>query len=407
MFDPESIDVALGVAPGVQQLLADGQNVAWEAREAVVRHGVAVEEATQAVAAAKEALKNLKASGRQLEVDKQRADSRTERIGNRLAAEVLLQPGMDDVSRALFSIIYHDRRNAWKVGVDNNPYDDAIKAGGQAMASIAERLKPGEPILYFDRGDPVVARTPNDPLIADLPPHHYTRTSLDEIEVGGYLNFDLGTIYLDMPSAVTARSKSQDLVAIEDREEPSRATLISQMYEEGIERLERAATNDQTLVIGGQAIKGFMEKGLDGSGGTREHLHLPVATAMTARGLEVPFKLSSALRAETKKTLVELVAFIASGGARETVNEERRGRWQEKTVAVDKDPLYVLSTEIDLRSIRYMATTIGLRKTQLKDSVNRLLGSKIEDDSTSLNDLGKGLASRRQLNDVVNQIFKS
>lgn len=407
MFDPESVDIALGVAPQVQTRLADSLTDAWQARENIVQNQFDVGGAQAAVRAANEALKALTDKGRQLNRDKQQADTVTERVGDRLAAEVLLVPGLDNVSRVLFSIIYHDRRNAWQVDENNDPYANAIKAGGQAMTDIAERLQPGEPILYFDRGDPVVGQVVGDPLTADLPTTHYTRKTLDETKIGDYLNFDIGAIYLDMPGAVTAKSKSQDLVSIEDREEPSRITLISRMSEEGLERLQAAATNESTLIIGGQAIKGFMEKGMDGSEDTREHLHLPVATAMTAVGLEVPFELGAELKANTKKTLVDLVAFIASGGARETVNEKRRGLVEDLPVAVDKDPLYELSTEINLRSIRYIAATVGLSKKQLKRSVRELLGSKIDDDRTSLNDLGKGISSRAQLRAVTDQIFKS
>lgn len=408
MFDPESVDIALGVAPQMQTRLADSLTDAWQARENIAQNRFDVEEAQAAVKAANEALKAVTDKGRQLSRDKQHADTVTERIGDRLAAEVLLTPDLDEVSKVLFSIIYHDGRNAGQVDEVNNPYTNAIKTGGRALATIASRLQPDEPILYFDRGEPVVSVAGKNPLIAELPPTHYTRKTLDETIPGDYLSFSLGTIYLDMPDAVIAKPESQRLVAVDNWKEPNRVTLISPMYEEGLERLENAATNNRWLIIGNEAIKGYMELGLDGEGGsTREHLHLPVATAMTAAGIEIPFEITTSVKEETKKTLTNLVAFIASGGEQETTNEKRHGLVEDLIVAVDKNPLHQLSTVIDQRSIRHMAATIGLTKQKLEASVQELLGAKINDDTTSLKDLSKGLTSRAQLQEIVNQIFRS
>jgi hypothetical protein len=391
MTSQELLDGVQPIVEAHETELADKAAHAMQVREKLADANIAVSEAQAAVKVAEQNLAQANDNVQDLKSAEQKAEGELERVARTVAADIIDGPDLAPLPKTLFSLIYDDRSLAWQETLDAFPA--AAERGKVALSAIMERLQPNEPVLYFTRGNIAADVATGQSLVATPP-------TIDG-ERGRYVYIKGGSISVTMPESAVAQSTVQGLVKVERK--PEEAILMNSYYEHDVERLEVAAGNEEWLVIGSEAVAGKLER-LDPA------KRLIALTALKAAGVEVPVEVDNEISEKTENNLVALVAFLAAGASQETRTHSVHGRdsWtgaHYSTQVTEETPLTRMAKSVDKQSIKYMAQTIGLSKDVLREKVQAALTSRVDQDTTSLDQLAKDIQSLTALDNLLDAIF--
>jgi hypothetical protein len=374
---------------GLTERVAQAEHVRTQLADAKV----AVGQAETAIKTAEQKLDRAQKQVRTYESEEQRAESRLEATAKNVAIDIAGNPDLDPVTKTLFSLVYEDRSLAWQETPD--AYKTTAERGRVALSSVIEHLQPGEPVLYFNfaRGN-VVAYVATEKSLVATPPNVNKQSET-------YTSLEGGSIAVVMTDAPNTQATDQELVRIERKTEE--ATLISSYYENDVDRLEVAASNEQWLVIGREAITAKLER-LD------PVKRLVALTALRAAEVEVPVEVTAEIRKQTEGKLVSLIAFLAAGTGQETTTRSVRSRnaWtggSHRSQITEDTPLTRMAKSVDKQSIRYMAQAIGLSKDVLREKVEAVLKSRVGKDTTSLDQLAKDIQSLATVDQILDTVF--
>lgn len=365
--------------------------IAIQTREELADAKIAVSEAEAAVKVANQNLTQAQKQVRTLETAEQRSESTIESAAKEVAVDIANDTTIEPLPRTLYSLIYSDRSLAWQETPD--AFKVAAERGRVAVSALMERLQLGEPVLLFSRSTIIADKAKEDTLVATPP--------TTEVKLGNYTSLNGGSIDVVLPDAYSAEATDQELVRVNQK--PADVTLMSSYYEYDVDRLEVAASNEQWLVVGNEAITAKLKQ-LD------PVKRLVALTALKAAEVEVPVELEDEIKENTANRLVSLIAFLAAGTGQETTTRSVVGRdsWTGGSyhTQVTKDtPLTAMAKSVDKQSIKYTAQAIGLTKEALRERVEVVLKSRVGSDSTALDQLAKDLQSLTNVDQILDAIF--
>jgi len=288
-----------------------------------------------------------------------------------LAALIVEGPG-DHVTRTLFSLIYLND----DLAKDDDPskaYADAAQRGHTALASIAERVQPGQPVLHITTDNEVTVGVvaEDGALIAVLPRVTNNRMRDDN---------SVGSIDLLLTNALSANAEKPFVKTRVVGE--SLVRLIESERRYNIGRLLQAGENTDWLVIGNDAIA----KKLESANPMGQFVAM---TALKAANVEVDFVLGEDAHAETAAILVALITYQATGelvsihkkpGEMISPTQDRSlidgVQFSLETVEDQGEleaELEILRKNAGGRDIRNMALALGLNKEAIKTRIDVLL----------------------------------
>jgi hypothetical protein len=391
MLSQESLGDVTAIIEDHEAALSETIADAAQTREQLAAAEVAALKAEAAAKAADQGLAQAQQLVRDLKSKEQSAESATGRAAKDIAIKIADDPGLDPLTKTFYSLVYSDHDLVWQHEPD--AFATAAARGRVALSSITERLRTGEPVLVF-RHDSIIADVANEQSLVATPP------TID-IKSNAYVSLDGGSIDVVLPEASSAKATKQGLVSVERG--TAQATLMSDHYEYGVDRLEAAASNEQWLVVGGEAIVLKLEQ-LD------PIKRLVALTALKAVEVEVPFELEDEIRQATEDHLISLIAFLASGAGQETTTHSATSRdiWNGSSyrTQVTKDtPLTAMAKNVDLQSVRYTALAIGLTKETLRENIKVTLSTRIKQDTTAIDQAAKDIRSLANVDQLLDAIF--
>lgn len=364
---------------------------AIQTREELADAKIAVSEAEAAVKVANQNLTQAQQQVRSLETAEQRSESTIESAAKEVAVDIANDATIEPLPRTLYSLIYSDRSLAWQETPD--AFKVAAERGRVAVSALMERLQAGEPVLLFSQSTIIADKAKEDTLVATPP--------TTEVKSSTYTSLNGGSIDVVLPDAYSAEATDQELVRVSQK--PADVTLMSSYYEYDVDRLEVAASNEQWLVIGSEAVTAKLEQ-LD------PVKRLVALTALKAAEVEIPIELEDEIKENTANRLVSLIAFLAAGTGQETTTRSVVGRdgWtggSYRTQVTKDTPLTAMAKSVDKQSIKYTAQAIGLTKEALREKVEVVLKSRVGSDSTALDQLAKDLQSLTNVDQILDAIF--
>lgn len=389
MLTSEALDrVSTIIAPQEAELQANAAE-ADSVRQQLADAKVAVGVAEGVVKTAKQGLKDAESQVRTFESSEQGAERAVEAAAKNVAVTIIRDPELEPVTKTLFSLTYTNRTLAWQEG--SSVFADEIEKGKIALSAIMGRLASDAPILFFkDSG--VTADTATDESLVATSPNAINKYN------DSYVSIEGGSIAVVMPDTTTAKS-SEGLVVVEQK--TVEAVLLSGGGDR--DRLEAAASNKKWLVIGEAAVVARLE-------GLEPMQQFVALTALKGAGIEMSLQVDPELKTKTEQSLVALLAFLASGTGQETRTRGvvRRDAWtggSHRSQVTTDTPLTRMAKSVDKQSMRLMAQTLGISKEELRAKTETALKSRVANDTTSLNQLGKDVQSLAMLDQILETVF--
>jgi hypothetical protein len=392
MANPDFLTPAELIVSGMAEPFKEAERLLAERRQEQISSEIAVGQAQLAVSEANAHLSDaqqiVKGAATREGAAQRAVANAAGYIGQRIDAIVELDP---HVKTVLAHVYTRDELAAQK---HPQPYETAAREGLRALATLTERLQPGEPMLVLPTTQlrAVAANVANEPLIVE-PATIIPRK--ERFRFDGRI--DLAVI--DGKSAYPYRAATTGIATVEsfNRSYP----LLTANYEEGLEHFESAASNQQWLIVGKDAISEQLERLSSGP-------RFLAIVAIKAAQLNVEAELSLADKNTLRGNLVDLLAHISCGvpdrSASKKIREPSQSSSNFQRVS-NEVQLAEMARALDNASIRSLILAAGSEKDEMLEETTSLIKERIAGDRMSITQVGQDLESLNKLDGLLEVIY--